>query len=81
MGKFKAKYYKKRYKETLDELKSCKETLKVVEEDRANLKKQCLDIQTEFNRLKMQISLMEFPEKKISEKKSSKKNKSDNSPD
>lgn len=81
MGKFKAKYYKKRYKETLGELKSCKETLKLVEEDKANLKKQYLDIQTEFNRLKMQISLMEFPEKKISEKKSSKKNKSDNSPD
>ena len=81
MGKFKAKYYKKRYKETLGELKSCKENLKVVEEDRANLKKQYLDIQTEFNRLKMQISLMEFPEKKISEKKSSKKNKSDNSSD
>lgn len=81
MGKFKAKYYKKRYKETLGELKSCKENLKLVEEDRANLKKQYLDIQTEFNRLKMQISLMEFPEKKISEKKSSKKNKSDNSPD
>lgn len=80
MGKFKAKYYKKRYKETLGELKSCKENLKLVEEDRANLKKQYLDIQTEFNRLKMQISLMEFPEKKISEKKSSKKNKSDNSP-
>ncbi len=81
MGKFKAKYYKKRYKETLDELKSCKENLKLVEEDRANLKKQYLDIQTEFNKLKMQISLMEFPEKKISEKKSSKKNKSDNSSD
>jgi predicted nucleic acid-binding Zn-ribbon protein len=81
MGKFKAKYYKKRYKETLGELKSCKENLKLVEEDRANLKKQYLDIQTEFNKLKMQISLMEFPEKKISEKKSSKKNKSDNSPD
>ena len=81
MGKFKAKYYKKRYKETLGELKSCKENLKLVEEDRANLKKQYLDIQTEFNRLKLQISLMEFPEKKISEKKSSKKNKSDNSPD
>lgn len=80
MGKFKAKYYKKRYKETLGELKSCKENLKLVEEDRANLKKQYLDIQTEFNRLKLQISLMEFPEKKISEKKSSKKNKSDNSP-
>lgn len=81
MGKFKAKYYKKLYKETLGELNSCKENLKLVEEDRANLKKQYLDIQTEFNRLKMQISLMEFPEKKISEKKSSKKNKSDNSPD
>ena len=81
MGKFKAKYYKKLYKEILGELNSCKENLKLVEEDRANLKKQYLDIQTEFNRLKMQISLMEFPEKKISEKKSSKKNKSDNSPD